>query len=200
MLACDCPPILRLPKVSSPEAGADCLGEVDEYSERMSFLLPLDTGAEEPVGEVGAACQSRSNSPPPPPVLVLSGLLLAAIGDLAAETGEPIVARAAPPLDAAGGSSKSEAELRGLEILVVAGPGPISPPRRSIALGAGALLLDVVEEEIEGAAAAAAVLDEAAGADIDEPFSSSVLGSDGTGPSFAHLFISYLLRIKLSTL
>jgi hypothetical protein len=156
----------------------------------MSFLLPFAAGAADPEGDVGAACQSRSNNPPPPLLLVFAAGLAAA-GALA--TGGEVV-EVLGPLGAAGASSSSDE--RGPETLVVAGPGPTSPPSRSIALGAGAFVFRVLAEEDDavGFAGGTLAVGEA------PPTCSSVAGSDGGGPSFAHLCVSYLLRIKLSTL
>lgn len=186
-----CDPMLRLPNASSPADDDDCRGEVFEYRDRMSFLLPFVDDADESIGEVGPECQSKSNRPPPPPAF--SALLVAG-----AATVELVLEAAATTVladDEGGGESSSEVELRGLETLVVAGPGPTSPPSRSIALAAGTRAFEDAAEEEAGAA----LLADAAGAGEELP-PSSVLGSDGTGPSFAHLLTSYLLRIKLSTL
>lgn len=162
-----------------------------EKSERMSFLLPL-VAVELVVvdGEVGAACQSKSNSPPPPAVVVFSDLV-AAVGDLIEDCVEVALTAEAER------SSSKEEELRDPVRLVVAGPGPTSPPSKSTALGAAAVRV-VREEEVEGDAAPAAL--EEGVESVADVLPSRMLGSDGGGPSFAHRLVSYLLRMKLSTL
>jgi hypothetical protein len=186
------PPILKLPKASNPADVVGCRGDVLEYRERISFLLPFVDGADASEGDVGPECQSRSKRPPPPlpfaAFVVVAGAAAVAFAlVVAAATGATLLVE--------GGGESSNDALRGLETLVVAGPGPMSPPSRSIALAAGARGFDEAAEEEGGA-----VLDEAAvaGAELLPP--SRVLGSDGTGPSFAHLLVSYLLLMKLSTL
>jgi hypothetical protein len=118
--------------------------------------LPFVEGAEVS-GDVGPECQSRSKRPPPEPafsaVLVAGGAAVARAVEAVEATG------AAALFDEGGGESSKEDEPRGRETLVVAGPGPMSPPSRSIALAAGAFAFEGAAEEEAGAA-----LVEAAGA------------------------------------
>lgn len=187
-----CDPRFILPKASNPADG--CRGDALEYRERISFLFPFVDGAAESVGEVGPECQSRSKRPPPAPAVL--PVLVTAVGDAAVTLAAEAATGVTPPVeDGGGGGESSNDELCGFVTLAVAGPGPISPPRRSMALAAGARGVEEVVEDDAGAA----LEDAANGAAVEVP-PSRVLGSDGTGPSFAHLFTSYLLRIKLSTL
>jgi hypothetical protein len=179
------PPKLSPPKASRPEPdvrGAGCRGDVvAEKRERISFLLPLEGGAWDPAGDVGAACQSRSKSPPPPPAFFSAGLL-AVVGDFADDCAEVGNAKAFGAVE--GGSSSSEF-CREAVTPVVACPGPASPPSKSMALGAGARLVRADADEEE-----ASVLEEgavvSAGGELP---SSKMLGSEGGWPSFAHRFV-----------